>query len=157
MITAHRDAAAAAAAAALFVGGQVASSRPLVPGGAFLLPPCATLPGTGADTSLYISQQEYHYIITIIYNIYNWCPWMLTNRAFAKTGSGQNICEKSFWKTKARFLQGRISPGRTRAARLRCEKRHFLRCHLYIKCIFLPSQARDKHREKHSKKSGVLC
>ena len=31
---------------------------------------------------------------------------MLTNRAFAKTGSGQNICEKSFWKTKARFLAG---------------------------------------------------
>ena len=36
-----------------------------------------------------------------------------------------------------------------------CEKRHFLR-HLYIKCIFLPRQARDKHRE-NSKKSGVLC
>ena len=28
--------------------------------------------------------------------------------------------------------------------------------HLYIKCIFLPRQARDKHRE-NSKKSGVLC
>jgi hypothetical protein len=37
----------------------------------------------------------------------------------------------------------------------RCEKRHFL-SHLYIKCIFLPRQARDKHRE-NSKKSGVLC
>eukprot|EP01046_Picozoa_sp_COSAG06_P049883 COSAG06_NODE_7773_length_2379_cov_1.265235_4_plen_107_part_00 len=24
-------------------------------------------------------------------------------------------------------------------------------CHLYIKCIILPRQARDKHREKHSK------
>jgi hypothetical protein len=31
--------------------------------------------------------------------------------------------------------------------RLRCEKRLFLR-HLYIKCIILPRQARDKHREK---------
>jgi hypothetical protein len=31
-------------------------------------------------------------------------------------------------------------------------KRVFLRCHLYIKMIFLPRQARDKHREKHSKK-----
>jgi hypothetical protein len=33
------------------------------------------------------------------------------------------------------------------AARLdvhRCEKRHFLRCHLYTKCIILPRQARDK-------------
>jgi len=37
----------------------------------------------------------------------------------------------------------------------RCEKRHFLRCHLYIKVIFLPRQARDKHRE-NSKKSGVF-
>ena len=32
-------------------------------------------------------------------------------------------------------------------------KRHFLR-HLYIKCIILPRQARDKHRE-NSKKNGV--
>jgi hypothetical protein len=29
-------------------------------------------------------------------------------------------------------------------------KRRFLRCHLYIKCIILPRQARDKHR-KNSK------
>ena len=36
----------------------------------------------------------------------------------------------------------------------RCEQRHFLR-HLYIKCIFLPRQARDKHGE-NSKKSGVF-
>jgi hypothetical protein len=40
------------------------------------------------------------------------------------------------------------------AAAVRCEKRHFLR-HLYIKCIILPRQARDKHRE-NSKKSGVF-
>jgi hypothetical protein len=33
-------------------------------------------------------------------------------------------------------------------------KRLFLR-HLYIKCIILPRQARDKHRE-NSKKSGVF-
>jgi hypothetical protein len=33
------------------------------------------------------------------------------------------------------------------------QKRHFWR-HLYIKCIILPSQARDKHRE-NSKKDGV--
>jgi hypothetical protein len=33
-------------------------------------------------------------------------------------------------------------------------KRHFLR-HLYIKCIILPRQARDKHRE-NSKKSAVF-
>ena len=36
----------------------------------------------------------------------------------------------------------------------RCEQRHFLR-HLYIKCIFLPRQARDKHGE-NSKQSGVF-
>jgi len=35
-----------------------------------------------------------------------------------------------------------------------CGKRHFLG-HLYIKCIILPRQARDKHRE-NSKKSGVF-
>jgi hypothetical protein len=29
-------------------------------------------------------------------------------------------------------------------------KRHFLR-HLYIKCIILPRQARDKHRENSKK------
>ena len=40
-----------------------------------------------------------------------------------------------------------------RESSVRCEKRHFLR-HLYIKCIFLPRQARDKHRET-SKKSGI--
>jgi hypothetical protein len=36
------------------------------------------------------------------------------------------------------------------------EKRHFFWRHLeYIKCMFLPRQARDKHRE-NSKKSGVF-
>jgi hypothetical protein len=34
-------------------------------------------------------------------------------------------------------------------------KRHFLRCHLYIKCIILPRQARDKHRES-TQKSAVF-
>jgi hypothetical protein len=34
-------------------------------------------------------------------------------------------------------------------------KRHFLR-HLYIKCIILPRQARDKHRE-NSKKGRFLA
>jgi hypothetical protein len=33
-------------------------------------------------------------------------------------------------------------------------KRHFLR-HLYIQCIILPRQARDRHRESTQKKSGV--
>jgi hypothetical protein len=37
--------------------------------------------------------------------------------------------------------------------RLWCEKRHFLR-HLYIKCVILPRQARDKHRENSK---GVAC
>ena len=32
----------------------------------------------------------------------------------------------------------------------RCEKRHFF-SHLYIKCIILPRQARDKHRENSIK------
>jgi hypothetical protein len=33
-----------------------------------------------------------------------------------------------------------------------CEKRHFLKRHLYIKVIFLPRQARDKHRESTQKR-----
>ena len=41
----------------------------------------------------------------------------------------------------------------THATGCTVRKRHFLR-HLYIKCIILPRQARDKHRE-NSKKSGV--
>jgi hypothetical protein len=35
------------------------------------------------------------------------------------------------------------------------KKRHFLRCRLYLKCIILPRQARDKHRESTQKQSGV--
>jgi hypothetical protein len=31
------------------------------------------------------------------------------------------------------------------------KKTGFLRCHLYIKCIILPRQARDKHRENSKK------
>ena len=34
-------------------------------------------------------------------------------------------------------------------------KRHFL-SHLYIKCIILPRQARDKHRES-TQKRAVFC
>ena len=37
---------------------------------------------------------------------------------------------------------------------IKVRKRHFLR-HLYIKCIILPRQAQDKHRE-NSKKNGVF-
>jgi hypothetical protein len=38
--------------------------------------------------------------------------------------------------------------------RIGCEKRHFL-SHLYTKCIVLPRQARDKHRE-NSKKTDLF-
>ena len=34
-------------------------------------------------------------------------------------------------------------------------QRHFLR-HLYIKCIILPRQARDKHRESTQKKRATM-
>ena len=36
------------------------------------------------------------------------------------------------------------------ASAVEARKRHFLR-HLYIKCIILPRQARDKHRENSKK------
>jgi hypothetical protein len=35
-------------------------------------------------------------------------------------------------------------------------KRALLRCHLYIKCIILPKQARDKHRENSKKDIAFL-
>jgi len=36
------------------------------------------------------------------------------------------------------------------------KRRAFLRCHLYIKVIFLPRQARDKHRESTQKELPCL-
>jgi adenine C2-methylase RlmN of 23S rRNA A2503 and tRNA A37 len=36
------------------------------------------------------------------------------------------------------------------------QKTPFLRCHLDIKCMILPRQARDKHRESTHKKNGVF-
>ena len=56
-----------------------------------------------------------------------------------RQGSGQTIVRKTQNKNDWRFFFAqRVS--------IRCENRHFLR-HLYIKCIILPRQARDKHRE----------
>jgi hypothetical protein len=62
-------------------------------------------------------------------------------RSFAKTGSAQ-ACESA--------LKFGVTAGRSRRLH-RCEKRHFL-SHLYIKCVFLPRQARDKHRESTQKR-----
>jgi hypothetical protein len=42
-------------------------------------------------------------------------------------------------------------------AECRCEKRHFLRCHLYIKTIILPRQARDNHRESTQKRVAFFA
>jgi hypothetical protein len=42
-----------------------------------------------------------------------------------------------------------------RAAQVR-QRDLFLRCHLYIKVTISPRQARDKRREKHSKKTVVF-
>ena len=55
------------------------------------------------------------------------------------------------------FSAGRASPissqqkGQHRP-RTSVKKRHFLRCHLCIKCMILPRQARDKHRESTQKR-----
>ena len=40
--------------------------------------------------------------------------------------------------------------------RSRCEKRHFLRCHLWIKTNILPRQARDKCRESTQKRVAAF-
>ena len=81
---------------------------------------------------------------------------MVTKRAFAKTGSGQNICEQSFWKTKARFFAGANLTWANESCPVEVRKTHFLRCHLYIKTIILPRQARDKHRESTQKRVAAF-
>jgi hypothetical protein len=48
-----------------------------------------------------------------------------------------------------RFLF-KLQFARTQSPSLQVRKRHFLR-HLYIKCIILPRQAWDKHRENSKK------
>jgi hypothetical protein len=78
---------------------------------------------------------------------------------FTKTGSGNKHSESSstqdteacfvFCK-KVRRISIRLSCARP-AIQGQVRKRHFLRCHLYIKCIILPRQARDKHRENSKK------
>ena len=40
---------------------------------------------------------------------------------------------------------------------MRTDRRHFFRCHLCIKTIDLPRQARDKHRETSKKEGRFLC
>jgi hypothetical protein len=62
-------------------------------------------------------------------------------RAFAPAPTALAICG---WRSRASGS----------AASTQVRKRHFLR-HLYIKCIILPRQARDKHRENY-KKSAVF-
>ena len=47
---------------------------------------------------------------------------------------------------------GRTPPAEAAA---RGKETPLLRCHLHIKCIILPRQARDKHRESTQNKSGV--
>ena len=54
-----------------------------------------------------------------------------------------------------KFIAGSHMAGRPPRASDQVRKRHFL-SHLYIKCIILPRQARDKHRE-NSKKGRFLA
>jgi hypothetical protein len=72
---------------------------------------------------------------------------MSKNHLFAKTGSGQT---QGKLKKRDRFLAVyRLqlpSPG--------CVWRHCLR-NLYLKCIILPRQARDKHRESTQKRERM--
>jgi hypothetical protein len=50
-----------------------------------------------------------------------------------------NLAKELFFCTACRWLEICVRG-------FRCEKRHFLRCHLYRKTNILPRQARDKHR-----------
>jgi hypothetical protein len=77
----------------------------------------------------------------------------LKHGTFAKTGSGQTR-----WKLHSdqavRVAQTMLLEGMTASTiesrEPEVRKRHFLR-HLYIKCIILPRQARDKHRKNSNK------
>jgi hypothetical protein len=70
-----------------------------------------------------------------------------------------HYCDQAsmFWKRweqrKPRYASRTLTSTRNLSGR-KVRKRHFLR-HLYIKCIILPRQARDKHRED-SKKTVLL-
>jgi hypothetical protein len=65
------------------------------------------------------------------------------DESFAKPGSGP--LQKHELKDDCRILLVQVAVQRAWA-----RKRHFFR-HLYIKCIILPRQARDKHRENSKK------
>ena len=65
---------------------------------------------------------------------------------FTKTGSGQTPCKLTFKKKSA------ASPSSRALADCQSGQKTVFFSHLCIKCIVLPRQARDKHRE-NSKKS----
>jgi hypothetical protein len=67
-------------------------------------------------------------------------------RSFYQTGSGQNQGKLSSKTVFSQVGTGRFDIGK---------KTGFL-SHLYIKVIFLPRQARDKHRENSKKRGRFL-
>jgi hypothetical protein len=68
---------------------------------------------------------------------------------------GTNIGKFQTRKRSGVFCRSRW-PAAIDRDRDRCEKRVFSR-HLYIKCIILPRQARDKHRESTQKKDRLIA
>jgi hypothetical protein len=87
------------------------------------------------------------------------CSQLLVQPAFrpqcvCELGCGLHSYLMQEKKTDSRVFQPKLRVHESRnAAYLDCNqvrKRHFFR-HLYIKCIILPRQARDKHRENSKK------
>jgi hypothetical protein len=77
----------------------------------------------------------------------------IQKRSFHQDRLGTNTGKRH---NKDRFLSGGDKISLTNYSKAeQARKRHFLR-HLYIKCIILPRQARDKHRE-NSKKCRFLA
>ena len=81
----------------------------------------------------------------------------MTNRAFAKTGSGQNICEKSFWKTKARFLAGANLTWANESCPVEVRKTPLFAMPFMYQMHLFTTTGSGQTWGKHSKKSGVLC
>jgi hypothetical protein len=71
----------------------------------------------------------------------SFAPFDTKSDRFTKAGSKQTS-EKL--RGKGVLCRAKLTAGRL--IRTTVRKRHFFR-HLYIKCIILPRQARDKHRE----------
>jgi hypothetical protein len=113
-----------------------------------------TCPKEGKDVSDLVesdfkSKDDYH-------------TWMKNRRKEKAANEMAEELQKSgggAWKKDEIYKMATSRSGMSSGAIEKVRKRHFLR-HLYTKCIILPRQARDKHRETQKKmafRTELLC